>query len=75
MLLIDIHLFDDIEKKTRNHSCESFYFVMLKEHIDKNARATCALIFYQILHFALGINPGDLYDRITHTKKLITYFR
>ena len=35
-LFIDIYLFDDIEKKYWNHSCESFCYV--KDNFDKNAK-------------------------------------
>ena len=67
--LLTFYLFDEIEKKYRNHSCELFCNV--KGNFDKNARATERLyIFY--LHFALGIIRGYRCDRKT-PKTIVLY--
>ena len=71
LLILTFYLFDDFEKKYRNHSCESFCYA--KGNFDKSAR-TCNLnvyIFY--LRFALGIIHGDRYDG--KTPKTIILFK
>ena len=58
--LLAFYLFDDIEKKYLNHSCESF--CNAKDNFDKSARLHVhseRLIYYR---FALGIIHGDRCD-------------
>ena len=62
--LMTFYLFDDIETKYRNHSCESFCYA--KGNFDKSAR----LLF---LRFALGIIHGEICDR--KTPKTIILFK
>ena len=72
-LFIDcLLMFDDIEKKYRNHSCQSFCYA--QGNFDKSARlhvqSMNVYIFY--LRFALGNIHGDLCDRKT-TKTIILF--
>ena len=69
--LLKFYLFDDIEKKYRNHSCESFCYV--KDNFDQNACATYMNVYIFYLSFALGIIHGDRCDR--KTPKTIILFK
>ena len=62
--LLTFYLFDDIEKKYRNHSCKSFCYVI--DNFDKNAKMHVQpeRLYFRFA-FTLGIIHGDRGDRKT----------